>query len=145
LQVIHQQVSDRPAGQLVAVDQLGRGPLPDSLQLGQRGWRVRAEDAGLVQQPSRHGAVVAGPAADTALGVQQFEEIPGGHLGERAASRRDEDACPADRGMASLSGGLPAVTQDGSQPGEPAGVAAAFQVAGQRPAWRLPDGRPVPR
>ena len=106
---------------------------------------MRAEDAGLVQQPPRHGAVVAGPAADTALGVQQLQEIPGGHLGKRAASGRDEDACPADRGMPCLSGELPAVAQDSSQPGEPAGVAAAFQVAGQRPRTDARSRQPVQR
>jgi hypothetical protein len=51
LQVVDQQVTDRAAGQLVAVDQLGRAALPDGQQLGQRGWRVRAEGTALPKQP----------------------------------------------------------------------------------------------
>ncbi len=47
LEVVDEQVADRAAGELVAVDQLGRAALPDGHQLGQRGWRVRAEGAAL--------------------------------------------------------------------------------------------------
>ena len=36
LQVIDDQVADRAAGELVAVDELGRAALPDREQLGQR-------------------------------------------------------------------------------------------------------------
>ena len=108
----------------------------------------RAEGAGLAQQPPRHRAVVAGPAAAPALGVEQFQEVAGGHLGERAALGRDEDRCPAD-GRASRADGAdrPASSHDGFRSrANPAG-SRPLQGAGQRPgltpepASQLSEGR----
>ena len=69
-----------------------------------RGSGAAAPQAGLVrrpdpwcelaQQPPRDGAVVTGPAAVFPHGIEQFQEVPGGHVGEHAALGCDDDRGP---------------------------------------------------
>ena len=58
LQVVDEQVADRAAGELVAVDQLARGCAARRVRSwGSEAGGAPAEDAGLAQQPVEHGAV----------------------------------------------------------------------------------------
>ena len=96
-QVVHEQVTDGLAGELVTVDQfLGRA-LPRSAQLAQPGRRCRAEDPHLAEQPVAGGAVTSGRTADVGLGVQQLKEIPDGDAGHHAALGGQDDRSPAQR------------------------------------------------
>ena len=103
---------------------------------------MRAEGTGLAQQPPRHRAVITGPAAVFPLGVEQFQEVAGGHVGERAALGCDEDRGPANGRVPRPGGDLAGLADGGSQPGEPGRVTAVLQGAGQRP--RADAGRSQP-
>lgn len=69
-QVIHEQVTDGLAGELVPVDHLGRGALARGAELAQPGRRCRAEDPHLAEQPVAGRAVASGGAVDVGFGVQ---------------------------------------------------------------------------
>ena len=85
LQVVHQQVADRAAGQPVAVDQLGGRPLPAGAQLPQRRRGPRPEDAHRVQHPVEQVRRPDRGAVRLGLGVQQLQDVAGGDVAERAA------------------------------------------------------------
>ena len=96
--------------------------------------RLRPEDAGLAQQPPRHGAVVAGPAVDLRA---RRRAAPGSRRRSISASvpplaammtaARPMVACRAPAGI------WPPSLDGCPQPGEPGRVAGRLQVAGQRP------------
>ena len=132
-QVVHEQVADGLAGELVTVDQFGGRALARGAQLAQPGRRCRAEDPHLAEQPVAGGAVASGRAVHVGLGVQQLKEIPDGDAGQHAALGGQDDRGPAQRAGAGRLGhgrGGAAVAQC-PQPGESFGVAERGHGAGQ--------------
>ena len=97
-QVVHEQVTDRPAGELVAVDQLGGRALPRGAQLAQPGRRCRAEDPHLAQQPVELAAPSLLAAPWTSASVSSSSRtIPDGDVGQHAALGGQDDRRPAQR------------------------------------------------
>ena len=62
-QVVHEQVADGPAGELVAVDQFVGGLLASGAQLPQPGWSLVTEDPQLVQNLVERGPSPGHPAS----------------------------------------------------------------------------------
>ncbi len=56
-QVVDQQVADRAALEVIAVDELFWGELAGGAEFPQPGWRLDAEDPHLVQHPVEHRGV----------------------------------------------------------------------------------------
>ena len=132
-QVVHEQVTDGPAGELVTVDQFGGRALPCGAQLAQPGRRCRAEGPHLAEQPVAGGAFASGRAVDVCLGVQQLKEIPDGDAGEHAALGGQDDRSSLQRagaGRGRHGRGGAAVTQR-PQPRESFGVAERGHGAGK--------------
>ena len=94
-QVVDEQVTDGPAGELVAVDHLGGRALARGAQFPQPGRRGRAEDAHLAQQPVAGGGIASGCPADLGLGVEQFQDVADSDAGEHAALGGQDDRGPA--------------------------------------------------
>jgi len=117
-------------------------PLPDREQLGQRFRCPLPERPGLPHQPPRHGAVIAWPAAGRALGIQQFQEITGGDLGECPALGGHDDRRPPD-GRVPRSRCDGAVAEDCAQPAEPGLVTGPLEVAAQGAGTDAGGGQPV--
>ena len=77
-QVVHQQVTDWPAGELVTVDQLVGCQLPGRAELPQPRRRLFAEDPHLMQQPVEHRTVPGRRGVGAGLGIQQFQDVADG-------------------------------------------------------------------
>jgi hypothetical protein len=133
-QVVHQQVADRAAGQVVAVDQLLDGQLPGELGVDHpdRGRGAGRGDPGHVQELVEERAV---PADAGAMGeqepaaVQQLDAVAGGDVGDQAALGGHDQGDPLDRrgerGPAD-SAALPQLFQGG----DPSGVAGPAHLLG---------------
>jgi len=85
LQVIRQQVTDRAAGEVVAVDHLLGRELAGRAQMTERRRRLVAEDPDLAQRLIEQRGAIADPAVGGGLGVEQFRDVPDGDLGDGAA------------------------------------------------------------
>jgi hypothetical protein len=150
-QIVHEQVPDRPAGQVIPVDELLGGELPcepgaDHPDAGRRSGR---EDPGGVQELVDEGAVPvgAGPVAEhVPAAVQQFHAVAGGDVADQAALGCHDQGGPLDRrGERRLPdcAGLPQVLQ-GCDPGRVAGPAHFLGDpdrggGGQQPGQAGPD------
>ena len=97
LQVVDQQVADRPAGQVVPVDHLLGGALARGAQLPQPRRRGRAEDPHLAQQPVAGGGPGSGGAEHVGLGVQQLQDVADRDAGEHPALGGHDHRGPAQR------------------------------------------------
>ena len=130
-QVVDEQVTDGPAGELVTVGHFLRRALARGAQLAQPGRRCRAEDPHLAQQPVTGGAIASGRAVDAGLGVQQLKDIPDSDAAQRAALGGQDDCGPAQRAAAcGLRHGGITVTQR-PQPREAFGVTEHGHGTGQ--------------
>ena len=94
-QVVHEQVADRPAGQVVAVDQLLGGQLPGEpgADHPDRGRRAGREGPGGVQELVEERAVPVGAGAvgeHLPAAVQQLDAVAGGDVGDQAALGRHD-------------------------------------------------------
>ena len=144
-QVVDQQVADRPAGKVIAVDHLLGCSLSASAQVTQRRRRLLTQDAHLAQRPVEQRGAVASLAARGRLGVEEFDDVTDGDLGEGAALRRHDQRTaidhPVDRllGHFRIGGGLLV------QPSEPDGVSADGQHAAQRAAAHRAGQQPRQR
>jgi hypothetical protein len=74
-QVVHQQVTDGPAGQVMPVDHLLRSPLARGAQFPQPAGRCRAEGPQLAKQPVTGRGRGPGGAEHAGLGVQQLQQV----------------------------------------------------------------------
>ena len=127
-QVVHQQVADWPAGEAVAADQPGGGELAGGAELPQPGGRLLSEGPHLVQQPVEHGAVRR-RGAGAGLGAEDFQDVAGGDIGDRASFGREDQGGPA---QGHVRGGFRDPRIAGAQfphPGEPCRVTGPGQVA----------------
>ena len=98
-QVVHEQVAHRSTGETIAVDQFLRCALPvggAQLVQGCRGGVV--EDAGSAEDSVERAGAAAAFGVDVALGVEQFEDVADGDVGDRAAfAGQDDGAAVQDR------------------------------------------------
>ena len=144
LQVIHQQVADRTAGQVVAVDHLLRRPLPGGAQFPERPRRGRVEVAGVPQQPVEHAGVAGRAGMEGSLGVQQFQDIACRDVADAAALGRDDERGPAQRARRHRAG-CPRFFAQPPQVSEPRGVTCPGQAAGQGALAALGGNKPAQR
>ena len=91
LQVVHQQVTDWPAGQVVTVDQLTGSALARSCQLPQHRRCRGLEDPHPVEHPVEPRSVRHRLSMRAGLGVQQLDDVAHGDLPEQAALGADDD------------------------------------------------------
>jgi hypothetical protein len=96
-QVVHQQLTHRPAGELVAVDQLLGGALAAGAQLPQPRRGLVAEDP----QPTQHlveDRDVTWPGRQRlGLGVQQLQDVADNDVVQHAALGRDDQRASLQR------------------------------------------------
>ena len=132
-QVVHQQVTNRSAGKVKPVDELGGGALTGAAQLLQPCRRVRGEDPRLVQHPVERGAVSHRAAMGVGFGVEQFQDIADGDLGDRAAVRAEDDRGTMQRVVSRRGGEVVVPIAHLPQPGESLDVTGLGHAAGQSP------------
>jgi len=133
-QVVHEQVADRPAGKVIAVDELLDCQLPSELGADHPGVGRGAgrEHPGLVQElvEERAVPVAAGPVVeDPPAAIQQLDAVAGGDVGDQAALGGHDQGDPLDgRGERGPPDG--ARVQQPSQGGDPGGVAGPAHLLG---------------
>ena len=128
-QVVHEQVPDRPAGQVVAVDHLLGGPRAGGAQLAEGGGAV--DDAHGPQRPVDDLHALARPRQGLVLGGVLGEQVADGDLAERPALGRDDDGGPVDRHPAGGRRQLGIGVQQPLQPGEAGRVPFRRQGPGE--------------
>jgi hypothetical protein len=133
-QVVHQQVTNRPAGEVEPVDELGGGALTGAAQLLQPWRRVRPQDSRLVQRPIERDAVGHRAAVGRGLGVEQLQDIPDGDLGDHAAVGGEDDRGTVQRVPSRRGGQVPVPIAHLPQPGESRGVTGESHASGEGPA-----------
>ena len=89
-EVVHEQIADRAADQPVTVDQLLRGALSECAQFAQCGRRLGAEDAHGAQDPVEQMRGAGGGDERRSLGVEEFEHVADGDVGDGAALGRQD-------------------------------------------------------
>src|SRR5674536_229928 len=99
-EVVHEQVADGAAGDRVAVDQFLHGTLPGAADLPQGG-NAGSEDARLSQHSEGRRTGVR-PAAKVGFGVEDFQDVADGDVGEPAAFGSDDHG-GAEEDVASVS------------------------------------------
>ena len=119
LQVVHQQVTDRPAGQVVTVDQLPGSALARSCQLPQH-LRCRGfEDPHPVEHPVEPRPMRHRLGMRAGLGVQQLHDVTNGDLLEQAALGADDDGAAVQDVCPGLGRDVRIAVAQLPQPGEP--------------------------
>lgn len=139
-QVIHEQVTNRPAGQLVAVDEFLAGQLPAAAHLLQGRWRVRAQDAHAVQRAVERDGMSHRSPVRVGLGIEQIHDVTDGDLGDAASLGAQQDRGPVPRVSRRCGGQVGILIAGAPQPGEPLTVPGIGHGAGQRtPAGHRAD------
>ena len=130
-QVVHEQVADGPASELVSVDQLAGGLLASGAQLPQPGWSPVTEDPQFVQYLVEQRAVTWPSREHAGLDVQQFQDVADNDVGQGAALGSDDHG-------ASLQGPQPRSRGDTGvlialrhQPREPVRITGSAKVAAE--------------
>ena len=134
LQVVHQQVTDRPAGQVVPVDQLLGGALARSCQLPQHLRCSGFEDPHPVEHPVEPRPVRHRLGMRAGLGVQQLQDVTNGDLPEHAALGADDDGAAVQHVCPRLSRDVRIAVAQLPQPGEPFGVPGRLHAQAQMTA-----------
>ncbi|UQX09889.1 hypothetical protein [Candidatus Mycobacterium methanotrophicum] len=99
-QVVHEQVADGPAGQIVAVDELGGGELPGEpgVDYSDRDRRTGWKYPGCVQELVEERGVHASPVVVYPHeALQQLHAVAGGDVGDRPALGGHDHGDPLDR------------------------------------------------
>ena len=99
-QVVDQQVTDGPAGQVMPVDHLLRGPLARGAQFPQPRRRCRAEGSQLAQQPVAGRGLAPGGTEHAGLGIEQLQDVADLDISEHPALGGQDHRSPAQRVMA---------------------------------------------
>ena len=130
-QVVHQQVTNRSAGKVKPVDELGGGALTGAAQLPQPCRRIRPEDPQLVQRPIERGAVGHRTAVGLGFDVEQLQDIPDGDLGDHAAVGAEDDRSTMQRMRPRRGGEVAVLIAHLPQPGESLDVPGLGHASGQ--------------
>jgi hypothetical protein len=96
-QVVDQQVTDGPAGQVMPVDHLLWSPLARGAQFPQPRRRCRAEGPQLAQQPVAGRGLASGGTGHAGLGVEQLQDVADLDASEHPALGRQDHRGPAQR------------------------------------------------
>jgi hypothetical protein len=128
-QVVHEEVPDRPAGQVVPVDHLVRGPGAGGAQLAEGDGAV--DDAHGPQRPVDDLHALARAPQRLVLGGVLGEQVADGDLAERPALGRDDDGGPVDRHPAGGRRQLGIGVQQPLEPGEAGRVPLGRQCPGE--------------
>jgi hypothetical protein len=143
-QVIDQQVADRPAGDLMPVDELGRAALPDHHDRLQPGRGARPEHAGLGEQRVIQVPAVLASALVLAEAVLQLHAVSDRDVLDEPALADHDPGDPVERlrpvGHAAAAGGLAV----GLQRREAAGVGNPAELREQA-GWSQAQQPPVVR
>jgi hypothetical protein len=150
-QVIHQQVADRPAGDVVAVDELLDRQLAVGPEHADGGGGVCREHLQRVKGLVEAQVVAPAPVADSLLGdeLQQLKAVAGRDVADKPAfgghDRGDpaEDLHPGHR-LGLVPGPFRARVDQRAQLGEAAGITGAGHFRGQVPD-RGGDAKPFQR
>ena len=131
-QVVHEQVTDGPAVQLVAVHQLAWRQLARGAERPQPPGRLVPEDPQLAQHPVEDLVILGRAWHDRRLAVHQLQRVTDGDIGQHAALGRDDlRAAPQREARGDGRYARVGVAQL-AKTREPFRVADAGQVAGQR-------------
>ena len=130
-QVVHEQVADRPALQLVAVDQLVRRQLARGAERPQPFGRLVSEDPQLAQHPVEDLVIPCRAGEALSFAVHQFQRVADGDVGQSAALGSDDFSAPAQREACGNGGHARIGVAQLAKTREPLRVAGAGQVAGQ--------------
>ena len=131
-QVVHEQVTDGPAAQLVAVDQFARRELARGAERPQPPGRLVSEDPQLAQHPVEDLVILGRAGEALGLAVHQFQRVADGDIGQHAALGGDDLGAAPQREARGNGGHVRVGVAQLAKTREPEGVAGAGQVAGQR-------------
>ena len=130
-QVVHEQVADGPAVQLVAVDQLVRRELTRGAERPQPPGRLVSEGPQLAQHPVED-LVIPGRAGEAfSFAVHQFQRVADGDVSQNAALSSDDLGAAAQREARGDGGHAGIGVAQLAKTREPLRVADAGQVTDQ--------------
>ena len=130
-QVVHEQVADGPACELVTVDQLAGGLLASGAQFPQPGGSPVTEDPQLVQYLVEERAVTWPSREHAGLDVQQFQDVADGDVGQGAALGSDDHRASLQSPQPRPGGDAKVLIALCRQPREPVRITGLAKVAGE--------------